>query len=170
MQTNRNNPSSSTEVREYVKNRHAVWTTIPKGSAVNNREVVLKGSDQQGSAMEIARLVALKCAPWVTRVQVIKWEKDQYIAWLNIKKDEIYEFVMHFNTRKCVKNAKAYIKRGLDNDKKLVVHGVEGKTEMEISELVPNATGSAHKQYGVCDNEIPNICPNCSRRSIVESR
>jgi len=88
--------STSGDIREYERDGYAVWTSTPKGTGVNKNEVVLKGKGCNRTAPSIARTIGGKFKEWVTRAQVIRWEKGQFIAWVNVQDDKLYEFVDEF--------------------------------------------------------------------------
>ena len=136
MKKNANIPSSSSsEVREYARDGYSVWTTLKSGS-INKKEAVINGRECNRTGPAIARTIGMTYSNWITRVQVIKWDKGHFIAWVNVKEDKVYEFVEDFNSTKKISHTVASIKRDTDTEKKLVVHKVEGMTKDDIASMI----------------------------------
>ncbi len=76
------NVSSQRSVRQYQRDGYAVWTTLEAGLPVNKKEVVIKGKGCQRTDAAMARTIGSQYQDWVTRAQVIRWDKGDFIAWV----------------------------------------------------------------------------------------
>ncbi len=122
-------------MREYERNGYSVWTNVISGG-INRNEAVIKGKECDRTGPAIARKIAMSYSDWITRVQVIKWSKGHFIAWVNVKSDKIYDFVEVFNSTRKIAHTVASIKRGIDSEKKIVLHKVEGMSKDQIVTMI----------------------------------
>ena len=123
-------------VREYENPRYAVWTTAPRGTAPSSKEVIITGKCDDSPKAALAKKIGLDFGDLLTRVQVIKKGPKRFVAWVTVVDDNIYPFVESFNRNKKMSGCKAALKHNVDCAKKVVLHGVKGKTEDDIKAML----------------------------------
>ena len=98
--------------------------------------MIITGKGTGLSQASLARKIGNGCDDWLTRVQVVKKGKQRFVAWVTVKGDKMYEFVDLFNKEKRIGSSTAALKRSIDCNKKVVLHGVKGKSVEDIKKLL----------------------------------
>ncbi len=80
--------------------------------------------------------IGLDSGDRLTRVQVIKKGPNRFVAWVTVVSDNIYPFVDFFNSSKKMSGCRAALKHSTDCAKKVVLHGVKGRSEDDIKAML----------------------------------
>ena len=125
-----------TPAREYETSRYAVWTTLPRGTTPSSKEVIITGRCDDLPKSALARKIGVDSGDRLTRVQVIKKGPNRFVAWVTVVSDNIYPFVDFFNSSKKMSGCRAALKHSTDCAKKVVLHGVKGRSEDDIKAML----------------------------------